>query len=141
MLEVADMIEIEQVLNHVHHIIDERAFASLHLVYAEDAIYDLSYRNLPPAKGIAAISELCASSYKQDFSHLVGHHATNIYIYEDENGVVRAKSKVICVMEDGTSTSADFNDVITKTSKGWRIQQRVASTRHRHAENWTKSSD
>lgn len=139
MLEVKDIVEIQQLLNHVHHIIDARDFPSYQLVYAEDAVYDLSYRNLPPVKGVAAIVELGSASYKRDFSHLVGHHATNIYIYEDENGVVRAKSKVLCVMADGSSTSADFNDVIVKTDKGWRIQQRVASTRHPDAASWTKA--
>lgn len=141
MLELSDIVEIQQVLNHVHHIIDERDWKSFDQVFAQDAVYDLSYRNLPPVEGVAGIAELCAASYKRDYSDLMGHHAMNIYVYEDESGAVRAKSKVICVMADGKSTCAQFEDLIVKTASGWRIKRRTASTRHRDAASWTKAAE
>lgn len=138
MLSTDDIVAIQMVMAHVHHIIDDRDHENLHLVYADDIVYDLSYRGLPPMHGIAEIQKHGAASYKRDFSHLIAHHNVNAYIYEDEQGVVRARSKVICIMADGTSTTADFRDIIVKTDKGWRIKERVASTRHPDAANWTK---
>lgn len=138
MIEVADYVEIQQVLNLVHHLVDARDFKNFDRVYTADAVYDLSYRGLPPAEGLETIRELSAASYKRDFDHLTGHHATNIHIYEDDQGVVRAKSKVVCVMQDGSSNAADMDDILVKTPQGWRIKLRKASTRHLDAKSWTK---
>lgn len=138
MLETAEIVEIRQMLELVHHLIDLRQWDSLDKVFAEDAVYDLSYRNLPLVEGCKAIGELCAKSYKRDYDHLTGHQCTNIYIYQDDDGTVRAKSKVLCVMQDGTASAADMDDIIVRTPKGWRIKRRKASTRHKDAASWTK---
>jgi hypothetical protein len=139
MLESIELIEIYNMLNHVHHIIDHRDWPSLKEVFSDDAVYDLSYRNLPPAEGRDAIGEMMAASYTRDFDHLLGHHNMNFWVHEDPDGVVRADSKVICVMADGTSTCADFQDDLVKTAEGWRIKRRVATTRDPKGSTWTRA--
>lgn len=141
MLETADIIEIRRVLELVHHLIDLRRFDELHKVFAEDAVYDLSYRNLAPVLGCAGIKALCEKSFASDYTHLTGHHCTNIYIYVDPDGTVKAKSKVLCVMQDGTSQAADMDDIIAKTAAGWRIKRRTASSRHKDAVTWTTTGN
>lgn len=138
MLETADIVEIQQMLNLVHHLVDLRDFDNYGRVYTDDATYDLTYRKLPLVQGLPAIIELSAKSFKRDYDHLTGHHCTNIHIYEDADGTVRAKSKVVCVMQDGSSNCADMNDIIVRTPQGWRIKLRKASTRHANPESWTK---
>jgi ketosteroid isomerase-like protein len=138
MLETGDLMEIYQVLNHVHHVIDLRAWDDLDTVFTEDAVYDLTYRDLPLVEGLTAIRELMTMSQRRDFAHQTGHHATNFYVHEDPDGVVRADSKVISILDDGRSLSADFHDELVRTTEGWRINRRTAKTRDKSARSWTR---
>ena len=59
----------------------------------------------------------------------VGHHVTNIIVTEDEDHVVRARSKGIGVMADRTSGSAVYDDVLRREPAGWRIAYREVTVR------------
>lgn len=145
MLETADIVDIYQILNQVHHIIDgvfnprstskdKGNRAALGRVFAEDIEYDCSYRGLPVAHGLRELAEVMAGSYSRERSNLWGHHAMNFYVYE-EDGQVKVHSKQVSFFSDGPSVEGakgrtnDFHDVLVKTADGWRIKQRVATTR------------
>lgn len=138
MLSTDDVVAIYRMLNHVHHLIDGRRWDELESVFAEDAMYDLSYRDLPPVVGLQAITELMASSFERDYDHLLAHNNMNFDIIEDPDGTVRVDSKLICVFKDGTAQVADLHDVLVHADHGWRIKVRAASTRDPSAKTWTR---
>jgi hypothetical protein len=140
MLSTDEVVAIYRMLNHVHHLIDGRRWDELDSVFAEDAIYDLSYRDLPPVVGLQAIRELMVASFERDYDHLLAHNNINFDIIEDPDGAVRVDSKLICVLQDGTAQVADLHDTLVKTAGGWRIQVRAASSRDPHAKTWTKQA-
>jgi hypothetical protein len=147
MLTTDDIVAITQVLNRVHHIIDEvfaptsqsdkRGHAELlREVFTEDAVYDLTYRGLPLVRGIDEMTELMQASYDRDCNNLMGHHTMNVYVHQDEDGTVRADSKVICIFarsddlaDGGLARCYDFHDVLVETDAGWRIAHRAPITR------------
>ena len=138
MLSTDDVVAIYRMMNHVHHLIDGRRWDEFGSVFAEDAVYDLSYRDLPPVEGVQAITELMAASFERDYDHLLAHNNMNFDIVEDSDGTVRVDSKLICVFKDGTAQVADLHDVLVNTADGWRIKVRAASTRDPSAKTWTK---
>jgi hypothetical protein len=154
MLSTDDIVAATQMLNRVHHIIDEvfsphsvsknrGRYELLSEVFAEDVVYDLSYRGLPVIHSVDEMIELCVASYQRDAKMQMGHHAMNIYVYEDDDGTVRAASKVICIFATGdlaaagTATCFDFHDVLVKTPKGWRIKERTPITRWPNPQSFT----
>ncbi len=142
MLTTDDYVGIYRTLNKIHHLIDGRRWDEFGDVFTEDAVYDLSYRDLPPVSGVENIVELMAASYKRDYDHLLAHNAMNFDVTEDPDGTVRVHSKVICVFMDGTASVADMHDIVVNTPAGWRIKVRKASTRDPRAKSWTrKESD
>lgn len=59
----------------------------------------------------------------------VGHHVTNIVLTEVGPGEVRALSKGIGIMADGSCGSATYEDRIVHTPAGWRITHRKVHPR------------
>jgi hypothetical protein len=141
MLTTDDYVGIYRTLNRIHHLIDGRRWDEFDSVFTQDAVYDLSYRDLPPVEGIDNIVKLMAESFERDYDHLLAHNAMNFDVWEDEDGTVRCHSKVICVFYDGTSQVADMHDVLEKTPDGWRIKVRAASTRDPRAKTWTRKNN
>jgi hypothetical protein len=156
MLSTDDIVAATQVLQRVHHLIDDifsphstspiKGRAELMAeVFTEDLTYDLSYRGLPVVRSLEELNALSTASYARDAVRQMGHHATNIYIYEDEDGTVRAASKVISIFaisddlaDGGTAVSTDFHDVLVRTDRGWRIKERVAVCRWPNPRSFTR---
>jgi hypothetical protein len=61
----------------------------------------------------------------------VGHHVTNIVLTEVGTDEVKALSKGIGVMADGTVGSVTYDDVVVRTESGWRISRRRVLARRR----------
>jgi hypothetical protein len=139
MLSTDEVVAIYRMLNHVHHLIDGRRWEEMGDVFAADAVYDLSYRDLPPVVGLDAIVRLMAASFERDYDDLLAHNNMNFDIIEDPDGTVRVDSKLICVMKDGTAQVADLHDTLVRTADGWHIKVRAASTRDPSAKTWTKT--
>jgi len=54
----------------------------------------------------------------------LGHHVTNIVVTEQTDSEPHVRSKGIGGMTDGRSAAVTYEDVVVRTSDGWRIGHR-----------------
>ena len=81
----------------------------------------MSDLGFPPAHGVDEIRAQWAS---ENAPHPLAHHGTNIVRSEDPDGTVRIISKAIGVGYKDRVGSAPYQDVVTRTSEGWRFVHR-----------------
>jgi len=78
------------------------------------------------AEGLTALKEL---ALQLGDANPVGHHITNVVLTEEGDGEVRALSKGIGIMADGSCGSGTYEDRIVHTPAGWRIAHRTVHAR------------
>jgi len=66
---------------------------------------------------------------QDDKGQPLGHHTTNIVVVGQDGEGVRARSKGLAVMADGTSGTAVYEDVLRREARGWRISHRKVVAR------------
>ena len=118
-----DRAEIEQVIAAYGHVVDDNAWSSAHLVFAENFVFDFSHFGRPNLNGV---SELRAALKGRK---VYSHHSTNVAIFEDEDGRVRVRSKFIGFPVEGAPISGDYRDEFVRTPQGWRLSRRRSSVR------------
>ena len=118
-----DRAEIEQVIAAYGHVVDDNAWTSAHLVFAENFVFDFSHFGRPNLNGV---SELRAALKGRK---VYSHHSTNVAIFEDEDGRVRVRSKFIGFPVEGAPISGDYRDEFVRTPQGWRLSRRRSSVR------------
>ena len=118
-----DRAEIEQVIAAYGHVVDDNAWTSAHLVFAENFVFDFSHFGRPNLNGV---SELRAALKGRK---VYSHHSTNVAIFEDEDGVVRVRSKFIGFPVEGAPISGDYRDEFVRTPAGWRLRRRRSNVR------------
>jgi len=131
MLDVADRIQIHELLGLYGHLIDERRWEELDQVFTADAVYDPSSFGHPPTTSLSDLIELWTGDMTM---HPLAHHATNIVVTEDDGGTVRVLSKGIGVGRKGRVGSVTYRDIAVRTEAGWRLASRTALLRR--AEDW-----
>lgn len=60
----------------------------------------------------------------------MAHHVSNIVLKDKPDGTIRALSKGIGVMADGSCGSVTFDDTVQWSVTGWRITHRIVRARH-----------
>jgi hypothetical protein len=121
-----DRMALHELLGLYGHLIDERRWDELGLVFTADVHYDASDFGRPVT---TSLDEL-ATSWRTDVSqHPLAHHATNIVITEDDDGAVHVLSKGIGVGPKGRVGSVTYRDVVVRTADGWRLASRTATLR------------
>jgi 2',3'-cyclic-nucleotide 2'-phosphodiesterase (5'-nucleotidase family) len=100
-----DRVAITDLINQHGHYTDRGDFDGWVARFTKDVTYD--YSDLP-------------SSAVQPIAHLV----TNVVLEELADGVVRALSKGLGVRADGSAGSVTYEDVIERTTAGWRLRER-----------------
>ena len=123
MLTADDRAEIEQVIAAYGHVVDDNAWGSAHLVFAEDFVFDFSQFDRPNLNGVSELREALRGR------KVYSHHSTNVAIFEEEDGVVRVRSKFIGFPIEGAPISGDYRDEFVKTARGWRLSRRRSSVR------------
>ena len=116
---INDIIEINQLLSLWGHVIDAKAWDRFADVLAEDASYDCSIFGFPRVCGIEAIQE----TFDRE-GHARAHHTTNVYVQEGPGEELRAQSKGLGLLSDGTVASVTFIDAFRRTPSGWRLASR-----------------
>jgi SnoaL-like domain len=125
-IDVADRLEIHELLGLYGHLIDDRRWDDLDQVFTPDAIYDATDFGQSVTHSLA---ELLAH-WKSDLRmHPLAHHATNIVVSEDADGTVRVRSKGIGVGPRGRVGSVTYDDILVRTDGGWRMSYRRAVLR------------
>ena len=129
MIDAADRLAIHELLGLYGHVIDERRWDDMGLVFTDDVVYD------PTDFGqeITRSLEELRAAWSGDLSvHPLAHHATNIVITEDDDGTVGVLSKGIGIGFKGRVGSVVYRDVVVKTEAGWRLKYRRAELPRRH---------
>jgi hypothetical protein len=104
-LSADDRVAITDLINEHGHYTDRGDFDGWVARFTEDVTYD--YSDLP-------------SGAVQPIAHLV----TNIVLEELGDGAVHALSKGLGVRADGSAGSVTYEDVIERTTAGWRLRKR-----------------
>ncbi|HEY3005748.1 MAG TPA: nuclear transport factor 2 family protein [Kribbellaceae bacterium] len=130
-MDAADIVEINQLLARYGHLIDAGSWERFDEVFVPDAVLD--YRNcsmnvLDVLHGLDAVVAVFRAA-----NHPSAHHCTNVYVYEDD-GAVRVKSKWFVPYtrerhQPHRWYGGDYDDVVTRTEAGWRIQSRTCTAR------------
>ena len=126
MPDVGDILAIHQLLALYGHIIDEREWQRVAELFTANAVYDMSEFGLGVVHGAGAIRQLWSRS---DATHPLAHHATNIVVSEDSDGIVRVISKGLGVGPNGRVGSVVYHDVVERTPAGWRFAARKGRLR------------
>jgi hypothetical protein len=117
-----DIIEIYQLMGMYGHAVDFPDQSLLPLVFTEDAVIDARPCNQELYKGRDTIAAWFALGKPP---HPPAHLTTNPVVRE-EGGEVRVRSKWFFVRaKDGTMVTGDYDDVVVRTTDGWRIKLRV----------------
>jgi hypothetical protein len=129
MLDASDRVALHELAALYGHLLDQRRWADLHLVFTDDLVYEgLTHTS----HGIAEKVALWTSENGIN-SHPVAHHITNPVVTEEADGTVRMICKGIMVRADALPVSIIYEDVAVRTERGWRISRRKAINRTEQA--------
>lgn len=95
-------------------------------MFTEDVAYDVSDYGFGILQGLTANREAALALGDRN---PVGHHVTNVVLTEQGPDLVRARSKGIGIMADGTCGSVTYDDTVVRTERGWRISTRIVRAR------------
>lgn len=125
-LTAADQAEIRQVLALFAHVYDNLAEDALDAFFTNDVVVEIG---AGAGRTVRGIDEARA------FRHELGpdspdHQTVDIVLLTDPDGTVRARSRYLAILADGTVTNGDYLDVLTRTPRGWRISHRRTVPRY-----------
>jgi 3-phenylpropionate/cinnamic acid dioxygenase small subunit len=124
-----DRLAIYELLALHGHLMDAGDFDRLNELFTEDFAYDLAHLGYGQLQGAKAIIE-AAIALGDD--NPLGHHVTNsLVIAEEDNGVIRVRSKGIGIRADGSCGTVVYDDLVRQTDGGWRIARRTVIPRRR----------
>lgn len=125
-LSYEDVSDIRALLALFSHVFDNRETGDLHRVFTEDAVIELRRGAGRLVEGLPAIAE---------FSVVLGpdgpdHQTLDSHIFVDDDGTVRARSRYLAILLDGSVHNGDYLDELARTPEGWRISRRVSVPRY-----------
>ncbi|GAA0300077.1 nuclear transport factor 2 family protein [Streptomyces turgidiscabies] len=123
---VEDRLTVTELIALHGHLVDEGHLDRTAEVFTADVAYDLSDFGQGLVTGLAALND---ASLALGPANPVAHHVTNVIVTEESDGRVRARSKGLAVMADGTCGSVTYDDTVVRTVGGWRISCRKVSAR------------
>lgn len=123
MLDVADILAINNLINLYGHVVDERQWSRMEELFTDDIIFDMTSFGPEILHGLDALR----TCFRDLDRHPLAHHATNILIETAPDGV-RVVSKGIS-LRHGEMGSTVYRDLLRKTASGWRIAHRIAVKR------------
>ena len=124
-LTTSDRIAIHELVALHGHLADDRRSDELDRFLTLDAVYDVTDFGLGAVEGLDDITQLWEAAPGQQ---PVGHHVTNVLVTE-EGDTIRARSKGLAVMGDGTAATVVYDDVVVSTPDGWRVSYRKVIAR------------
>ena len=128
-LSTSDRLAIQELICLHGHITDDGEFDRYSEVFTEGVEYDLTDFGLGTMHGIVEVRD---AGLALGDRNPVGHHVTNVVIEEDTPDRVRARSKGLGIMADGTTGSLTYDDVIERRDDAsWRISRRQVVRRRR----------
>jgi hypothetical protein len=131
----ADIVDIHQLMALYTHLLDNREFGRLGEVFADDAEADYSSGGV--TRRLTGLDDIV--TFLSDANASSAHHISNVYVYE-QDGAVCARTKFFVPYtrpqhDPHRWYGGDYEDVLIRTSAGWRIRRRTVSGR------WQFSAD
>jgi ketosteroid isomerase-like protein len=126
-MQAQDIIEIQQLMALYGHAVDADDQTLLRQVFTDDAVFDVSVLSAPIVEGLESIVAFFAAGKQY---RPPSHNMTNAYVYES-GGETRVLSKWFTLSPpDGGTLLGDYEDVVIRTSNGWRIKHRLVKLRY-----------
>jgi hypothetical protein len=122
---VDDHVQIQQLFALFAHVFDNRELRDLDLVFTKDAVIELTKGAGREFVGLDAIAEFVDSLSPE----APDHHTLDTALFAGADGTVRARSRYLAVLVDGSVHNGDFFDELVRTPEGWRIRRRVSVPR------------
>lgn len=120
MLSAEDHIAIQQLIATCSHMVDNRRWEELPLIYTDDGIFDATTAGYPAVEGQAALLR-----HMESANHPVAHYTTNTVLHSVDADAVTAVSMIIAPWPNGEiSTGGTYHDHVVRTPDGWRIKVR-----------------
>ncbi|PAZ09115.1 polyketide cyclase [Streptomyces sp. SA15] len=120
-LALEDRLAVTELIALHGHLVDGGELHRSAEVFTPDVVYDLSDFGQGQVTGLAALTE---AALALGTANPVAHHVTNVVIEEVDDGRVRARSKGLGVMADGSCGSVTYEDTLVRAADGWRICHR-----------------
>lgn len=121
-----DHVAINELIALHGHLVDAGELDRLDEVFTADVAYDVSDYGFGVLRGLSSNREAALALGE---GNPVGHHVTNVVLSEQGPDVVRARSKGIGIMADGTCGSVTYEDTVVRAEGGWRISERIVRAR------------
>ncbi|MET8161908.1 nuclear transport factor 2 family protein [Sphaerisporangium sp. NPDC005289] len=124
-MSLEDVSDIRGTLALFSHVFDNQEVGELHRVFTEDAAIEMTRGAGRVVQGLPAIAE---------FSLVLGpdgpdHQTLDSHVFVDEAGAVRARSRYLAILQDGSVHNGEYLDLLERTPDGWRISRRVSIPR------------
>ena len=121
-------LTIQQLVALHGHLVDDLEVDRFGEVFTADIVYDLENLGYGTLRGADALKAASATDRDR-----VGHLVTNTVVTEGPDGQVRARSKALGILRDGTAGSVVYEDLLRLTPDGWRIAHRTIRATRRAA--------
>jgi hypothetical protein len=126
-LTLEDRLDVTELIALHGHLVDAGELDRLDEVFTEDVGYDLSDFGQGELSGLAALRE---AALVLGAGNPVAHHVTNVVVEEVAPDRVRARSKGLGVMANGSCGSVTYEDTVVRVGTGvWRISHRTLRAR------------
>jgi SnoaL-like domain len=132
---IAEYVAVSQLASLYGHLFDAKKWNELDQVFHNDCVVD--YRDAGRDRADAGRSwpaprVVGLDSLREHMRHnpptVISHMATNLYIWREDD-LLKARSKLIAPLPDGTTLSGTYDDIFCETPSGWRIAERVMRLR------------
>ena len=135
-LALEDRLAITELVSLHGHLVDDGSLDRFEELFTSDVVYDLTDFGQEPLFGVAAVRE---AALALGAANPVAHHVTNIVVTASADGRVQVRSKGLGIKADGSCGSVSYDDIVVRTSDGWRISHRKISPRHTPLNGMTSS--
>jgi hypothetical protein len=125
-LALEDRLAVTELIALHGHLMDAGELHRSVEVFTPDVVHDLSDFGRGRVIGIAGLT---AAALALGAANPVAHHVTNVVIEEAAGDRVRARSKGLAVMADGSCGSVTYEDTVVRVAEGWRICHRKVVAR------------
>ena len=124
MLNEHDRREIADLMVRYCNMIDERRFSRFDEVFTPTAHYDLSQCGLAECHGREEII-----AFLKVAPHPLLHVTVNLELASQTEDLVHGFSRCLAIGADGLTRLGTYDDVLLRTVRGWRLDQRIVTTR------------
>ncbi len=137
LLTAADVAEIHHTLAEFAHVFDNDDIDGLDRVFTNDAVIENTIGNGYTIDGLPS-ARLFTGRRGADTPD---HQTLDTVLLVDSEGIVRARSRYIATLIDGSVHGGDYYDILESTPRGWRIRYRISVPRYPILESRTLSDE